>query len=132
MKCLCVSNFAPSSKAALRLRPASRAVFAARLRRRSARRRRSLALDLRRAAAIRRVKLQTARSRLYRQLRSRAKTHFSAFFEIYKICILFHRSNLNICRFCNFFFVNFRISPDFCKNVKIEKKAKFQEKSATF
>ena len=74
---------------------------------------------------------QTARSRLYRQLRLRAKTHFSAFFEIYKICILLHRSNLKKFRFfAKFFRVNFRISPDFCKILLIF--AKFQQISAKF
>ena len=42
------------------------------------------------------VKLQKARSRLYRSRFLQPNTHFSAFFEIYKICNPSHRSDLKI------------------------------------
>ena len=41
-------------------------------------------------------RLWRARSRLYRRRFLRPNTHFSAFFEIYTICTLLHRSNLKI------------------------------------
>ena len=40
-------------------------------------------------------KLWEARSRLYRSQNLKVNTHFAAFFEIYKIDILLHRSKLN-------------------------------------
>ena len=40
-------------------------------------------------------KLWRARSRLYQRRFLRPNTHFSAFFEIYKICNPLHRSKLN-------------------------------------
>ena len=60
-------------------------------------------------------KFQTARSRLYQSRFLRPNTHFSAFFELYKIHKPSHRSTLKIFRFfANFrkFSLNFR---DFCK-----------------
>ena len=48
--------------------------------------------------------LSEARSRLYGQLRQREQAHFSAFFEIYKMCILLHRSKFrNLAKFCQNF-----------------------------
>ena len=44
-----------------------------------------------------RLKLWKARSRLYRRRFLQPNTHFSAFFEIYKIIIPSHRSDLKIC-----------------------------------
>ena len=38
------------------------------------------------------LKLRKVRSRLYRRLRYRDLAHFSALLEIYKICLLLHRS----------------------------------------
>ena len=40
--------------------------------------------------------IEKARSRLYRSRFSQANTHFSAFFEIYKICNPSHRSKFKI------------------------------------
>ena len=40
------------------------------------------------------LKLRKVRSRLYRRLRYRDLAHFSALLEIYKICLLLHRSKL--------------------------------------
>ena len=42
--------------------------------------------------------LVRARSRLYRSRFLQPNTHFAAFFEIYKIIIPSHRSDLKICR----------------------------------
>ena len=64
-------------------------------------------------------KFQTARSRLYQSRFLRPNTHFSAFFELYKIHKPSHRSTLKIFRFfANFrkFSLNFR---DFAKFAKI-------------
>ena len=64
-------------------------------------------------------KFQTARSRLYQSRFLRPNTHFSAFFELYKIHKPSHRSTLKICRFfANFrkFSLNFR---DFAKFAKL-------------
>ena len=48
-------------------------------------------------------KFQTARSRLYHRRFLRPNTHFSAFFEIYKICNPLHRSDLKkSIKFCHF------------------------------
>ena len=44
-----------------------------------------------------RLKLWKARSRLYRRRFLRPNTHFSAFYEIYKILIPSHRSDLKTC-----------------------------------
>ena len=60
--------------------------------------------------------LYQARSRLYRRRFLHPNTHFAAFFTIYKICILLHRSNLKFCRFFAILFrENLRIFSDFCK-----------------
>ena len=54
-----------------------------------------------------RLKLWKARSRLYRRRFLQPNTHFSAFFEIYKIDIPLHRSRFKNCifliaKFCKF------------------------------
>ena len=59
-----------------------------------------------------------ARFRLYRSRFFQPNTIFSAFFEIYKICILLHRSILKFCRFFAMFFAKIsgfsRIFAKFC------------------
>ena len=60
-------------------------------------------------------KLQTARSRLYGQLRQRPKAHFAGIFEIYKISIPLHRSDLKISvKSCQKFWHFCRIFREFC------------------
>ena len=41
------------------------------------------------------IHLHRARPRLYRRRSLQVRIHISAFFEIYKMCILLHRSNLS-------------------------------------
>ena len=52
-------------------------------------------------------KLWRARSRLYQRRFLRPNTHFSAFFEIYKICNPLHRSKLNKIRKVRQYFGDF-------------------------
>ena len=61
-------------------------------------------------------KFQTARSLLHQSRFLRPNTHFSAFFEIYKICKPLHRSKFKICRFFAFFSWFFKIFSKFCWN----------------
>ena len=47
------------------------------------------------------ILLHRARSRLYRRRSLEVDTYFSAFFDIYKMCILLHRCSLsNLSNFC--------------------------------
>ena len=59
-------------------------------------------------------KFQTARSLLYQSRFLRPNTHFSAFFETYKICKPLHRSKFKICRFFVIFWRIFEIFVKFC------------------
>ena len=61
-------------------------------------------------------KFQTARSLLDQSRFLRPNTHFSAFFETYKICKPLHRSKFKICRFFAFFSWFFEIFSKFCWN----------------
>ena len=46
--------------------------------------------------SARHLALSEARSRLYRRRSLQVNNHFAAFFKIYKICTLLHRSGINI------------------------------------
>ena len=51
--------------------------------------------------------LSEARLRLYGQLRQRAKSHFTAFFKLYKITRHLHRLHFKFFRFSHIFVINF-------------------------
>ena len=53
------------------------------------------------------TQLQTARSRLYRRRFWQSNSHFAAFFKIYKICTLLHRSELEFLDKSRHFFEKF-------------------------
>ena len=67
-------------------------------------------------------KLWEARSRLYRSQILQVNTHFAAFFEIYKIDILLHRSKLNflskiVNTFCEIeYWIEPKFNPNFHQN----------------
>ena len=67
----------------------------------------------------RHITLSEARSRLYQHRSWPPNSHFAAFFKIYKICILLHRSEL---KFLEKIIQNFQKFCKFCENIEILKK----------
>ena len=59
-----------------------------------------------------------ARSRLYRSRSLQVNSHFAAFFEIYKICTLFHRSNSIFWRKLSKIFRKFAKFSNIFENLK--------------